>query len=195
MWIRTGLATLAGLAGGSALALLLVFGPLEIGGAQAGPWRTNLLIGAPDASPVLRAVIARRGLLALSRSETVYFNATTDDAGRRLREDCSYRVSLERRPDTRWWSLTLYAADDYLAVNGDQAASITAEQAAPGAGDAMTIMIAATRPDSAPHWISSRNGGQFALTLRLYQPADAIREDPTLAALPVIERLSCGGMG
>lgn len=193
MWIRTGLAILAGLAGGSALALLLVFGPLEIGGARAGPWRTNLLIGAPDAGPMLRAVIARRGLLALNRSETIYFNATTDDQGAALREDCTYRVSFDAQPDARWWSLTLYAEDDYLAVNGDQAASVTAGQAGPGIAEPMTVLIAATRPDSAANWLSSRNGGDFALTMRLYQPADAISEAPTLAALPAIERLSCGG--
>jgi hypothetical protein len=192
MGIRIALAILAGLVGGSALAIVLVFGPLDVGGVQSGPWRTNLLIGDPEAGPVVRAVIARRGLLALNRSETVYFNATTDDQGRTLREDCTYRLNFEREPDTRWWSLTLYAHDDYLAVNGDQAASVTAEHGAGSAGDPMAILIAASRPDSPAWWMSSRNGGDFALTLRLYQPSAAISGDPTLAILPSIERLSCG---
>ena len=85
MWIKTGLAILAGLIGGAMLAALLVFGPFEIGGTAAGPWKTNLLIGDSAASPTVRAAIARRGLLALNRSETVYFNATSDDSGQRLR--------------------------------------------------------------------------------------------------------------
>tara|TARA_R110002072_G_scaffold64835_14_gene160983 strand:- start:3789 stop:4376 length:588 start_codon:yes stop_codon:yes gene_type:complete len=192
MWIKTGLAALSGLACGSALAVLLVFGPLEIGGTPAGPWNTNLLIGDASASPIVRAAIARRGLLALNRSETVYFNATSDGQGKALRENCSYRVHFERQPDTRWWSLTLYAADDYLAINGDNAHSVTAEDAAASTGNAMSVLIDASRPDAGTHWISSRHAGNFALTLRLYQPGAAISDNPVLATLPVIERLSCG---
>jgi hypothetical protein len=192
MWIKTGLAALAGLAGGAALAGLLVFGPLDIGGAQAGPWKTNLLIGDPAASPTVRAAIARRGLLALNRSETVYFNATSDDDGQRLREDCTYRVIFQGEPATRWWSLTLYAQDDFLAVNGDDAHSITAEHAAASAEDPMRVMIAASRPDTPGYWISSHHAGDFALTLRLYQPDPSISDSPVSAPLPSVERLSCG---
>lgn len=187
------MAVLAGLIGGAALAALLVFGPFDIGGVRAGPWRTNLLIGNADAGPMLRAVIARRGLLALNRSETVYFNAITDDQGERLREDCRYRVSFAREPDARWWSLTLYAEDDYLAVNGDDAHSITAEHAAASAEDPMTVTIAASRPDTPSYWMSSNHAGRFALTLRLYQPDPSISDAPVSAALPPIERLSCEG--
>lgn len=193
MWIRTGLAALAGSACGAALAVLLIFGPIEIGGTQAGPWKTNVLIGDPSASAIVRAAIARRGLLALNRSQTVYFNATSDESGQRLREDCVYRVSFAREPDARWWSLTLYAQDDYLAVNADNAHSITAEDAAAAAKGPMTVTIAASPPDTPAYWMSSRNAGRFALTLRLYQPDAAISDDPVSAALPPIERLSCGG--
>ncbi|WP_339744279.1 DUF1214 domain-containing protein [uncultured Maricaulis sp.] len=193
MWIKTGLAALAGLACGAALALLLVFGPLEIGGTQAGPWKTNLLIGDPSASAVVRAAIARRGLLALNRSEAIYFNATSDENGERLREECIYQVSFEREPDARWWSLTLYADDDFLAVNGDNAHSITAEHAAASAEDPMTVTIAASQPGTPTYWMSSHNAGRFALTLRLYQPDASISASPASAALPLIERLSCRG--
>lgn len=193
MWIKTGLATLAGLASGAALAGLLVFGPLDIGGARSGPWHTNLLIGDPSASAMVRAAIARRGLLALNRSETVYFNATTDTTGQRLREDCVYQVSFEQEPDARWWSLTLYAQDDYLAVNGDTAHSVTAEHAAASAQNPMRVVIAASRPGTASYWMSSRQAGSFALTLRLYQPDPSISDNPVSAALPPIERLSCEG--
>jgi hypothetical protein len=193
MLIRTGVAAIAGFAGGSLLAGFLVFGPLDIGGLRDGPWRTNLLIGDSEASPMSRAIIARRGLLAMNRSEAVYFNATSDDSGQRLDEDCAYRVTFVQEPDSRWWSLTLYAGDDYLAVNGDDAASVTADQAAASAENPMAVLVSASRPDGQSHWLSSRNAGDFALTLRLYQPAPAISDDPALAELPSIERLSCGG--
>ncbi|WP_417476725.1 DUF1214 domain-containing protein [Maricaulis sp.] len=191
MWTKTGLATLAGVAGGALLAVLLVFGPFELGGTAVGPWKTNLLIGDPAASPAVRAAIARRGLLALNRSETVYFNATSDDSGQGLREDCSYRVSFDQQPDTRWWSLTLYAEDDFLAVNGDSAHSITAEHAAADAAVSINIAVAASRPEGPDYWMSSRHAGNFALTLRLYQPDPAISDDPVQAILPRIERRSC----
>ena len=192
MLIKTSLATFLGLIGGGVAALWLVLGPLEMGGAAVGPWRTNLLIGDADAGPMLRAVVARRGLMALNRSETVYFDATSDDDGRQLREDCRYRVSFTHEPETRWWSLTLYAADDYLAVNGDDAHSVTAEHAAASAEDPMAALVASARPDLPSYWISSRNAGEFTLTLRLYQPSAAVIADPTVADLPSIERLSCG---
>ncbi len=192
MLIKSGLAVLLGLIGGGTAALWLVLGPLEVGGTAVGPWRTNLLIGDADAGPMLRAVVARRGLLALNRSETVYFDATSDDDGRKLREDCLYRVNFTQEPETRWWSLTLYAADDYLAVNGDDAHSVTAGHAAVSAEDPMAALVAGSRPDLPSYWISSRNAGEFTLTLRLYQPSAAIIADPTVANLPSIERLSCG---
>ena len=56
----------------------------------------------------------------------------------------------------------------------------------------MAVLVAPSRPDSPSYWMSSRNAGAYALTLRLYQPAPEIRENPALAALPSIERLSCG---
>jgi hypothetical protein len=192
MMIKTGVAIFLGLVCGCALAIGLVFGPLEMGGIASGPWKTNLLIGAPDAGAIVRAVIARRGLLALNRSEAVYFDATTDDDGNPLREDCLYRVSFAPEPDARWWSLTLYAADNFLAVNGDEAHSVTADHAAASAEDPMAVLVAVSRPDAPSYWISSRNAGAFALTLRLYQPSEAITADPLVADLPAIERLSCG---
>tara|TARA_R110000868_G_scaffold56073_1_gene173887 strand:+ start:21834 stop:22421 length:588 start_codon:yes stop_codon:yes gene_type:complete len=193
MLIKAGLAVLSGLICGGSTAAWLVFGPMEMGGMAVGPWKTNLLIGDTNADPMIRAVVARRGLMALNRSETVYFDATTDDAGRRLREDCLYRVSFAREPDARWWSMTLYAEDNFLAVNGDNTHSVTADHAAASAEDPMAVLIAASRPDLPSYWLSSRNSGAFALTLRLYQASAAITADPAVAGLPTIERLSCEG--
>lgn len=193
MLIKTGLAILLGLFCGGSTAAWLVFGPMEMGGTAVGPWKTNLLIGDSNAGPMIRAVVARRGLMALNRSETVYFDATTDGEGRRLREDCFYRVSFTQEPDARWWSMTLYADDNFLAVNGENAHSVTADHAAASAEDPMAVLVAASRPDLPSYWLSSRNSGAFALTLRLYQASAAITADPAVAELPSIERLSCEG--
>lgn len=184
---RSILAALAGLAGGALLALFLVFGPVEPGGINVGPWRTNPLIGASDAGPVTRAIVARRGLLALNRSETVYFTAWEDGSGDALREDCRYRVSGRDLP-ARWWSLTLYGEDDFLPVNGDNAHALTETVL----GNADWSFIAGPDAPADGLGLSTRNAGSFSLTLRLYHPETAVLQNPDSLALPDIERLGCG---
>lgn len=185
---RSILAALAGLAGGALLALFLVFGPVEPGGISVGPWRTNPLIGASDAGPVTRAIVARRGLLALNRSETVYFTAWEDGSGETLREDCRYRISGRDLP-TRWWSLTLYGENDFLPVNGDRAHALTETDL----GSASWSFVAGPEASPDTHWLSTRNAGQFSITLRLYHPEPVVLDAPQSLDLPAIEQLGCTG--
>jgi hypothetical protein len=86
------------------------------GDVRDGPWRTSLEAGSAQSGAVLRASVALHGLLALNRSETVYYSATTDGAGGALDARCAYRVT-GRDPPARWWSITAYGADDYLIPN------------------------------------------------------------------------------
>ena len=163
----------------------LAFGNVDVGG-----WRADFATGSDAADPYIRARVARHGLLALAKSEAVYLTRTTDDAGLPLREDCSYRLTGEAMP-AGWWSVTLYDAQSMLPANTDNALSIDASRAGAGPWEAV---IAPDRPEGARHWISSRNAGNFDLTLRLYMPDPAVLEAPeqTLSA-PRIARLSCGG--
>ena len=189
MIIRSALTALAGLVIGACLAVFLVFGPAEFGGIKVGPWRTNVHIGSPDAPDIVRSIIARRGLLAMSREETVYFSADTDSDGRALDETCDYRVVFTTQPDARWWSLTLYAEDDFLPVNGLEAHSVSAQDA----GEQQSFAVTVSRQQADGFWVSPENGGAFNLTLRLYNPSEAIVADPGVAVLPAVERLACGG--
>ena len=153
-------------------------------------WRGDLAVGSNAADPYTRARIARHGLLALAKSEAVYFTRSTDDRGDPLREDCTYRISGGGQ-DAQWWSITLYDADSRLPMNEDDALSIDASETGEGAWAAT---IAAVEPPDAFHWISSRNGGTFDLTLRLYVPSQAVLDDPATAVNPPrISRLSCRG--
>jgi hypothetical protein len=176
---------------GSALALsglwpgasTLAFGDVDVGG-----WRSDFAIGSKAADPYTRARVARHGLLALAKSEAVYFTRAVDDAGEPLREDCTYRLSGGAMP-AGWWSVTLYDAASMLPANADAALSIDASRAGTGAWEAV---IAPTRPANAAHWISSRNAGMFDLTLRLYMPKAALLTNPTGALdPPTIARLAC----
>ena len=70
-----------------------------------GAWRTSQAFGSSRADWYTRALVARTGLFALNRSETIYFIAQSDNSGRPLHSGCDY--SIEGRDlNTRWWSLT-----------------------------------------------------------------------------------------
>jgi hypothetical protein len=189
------LAGIAGIVGGIASALAmagllpgadtLAFGKVDVGG-----WRSDFAIGSEAADPYTRARVARHGLLALARTEAVYFTRATDDDGAPLSENCRYRLSGGAMP-AGWWSVTLYDARSMLPANTDMALSLDAEQAGTGAWEAI---IAPLRPEGAGHWISSRGAGQFDLTLRLYMPDPALIAAPgEILDAPRITRLDCGG--
>ncbi len=156
-------------------------------------WELSALAGSKLADPYTRAAVSRVGLLALTRQETLYFNRFSDDEGRPLQEGCDYRLDGQDLP-ARWWSVTLYAEDNYLAVNGDKAASFDAtRQRASGQGG--WSVFVGDKPKSGAPWISNRGGGKFSLTLRLYNPAAAAASSPATLALPHLVRLGCRSEG
>ena len=158
-------------------------------------WTSDWSIGSDAANPYIRARIARFGLLALRKEEAVYFTTARDANGRRLRDDCIYSVSGGTMP-AAWWSITLYDRDSRLPMNSDGALSFdTSDAEQMGAPDQWRFRVS---PDRSGHpdelWVSSRNAGQFDLTLRLYLPTGALLEDPedTLQP-PIVKELYCDG--
>lgn len=165
----------------------MAFGDVDVGG-----WRSDFATGSEAADPYTRARVARHGLLALAKTEAVYFTRATDETGAPLREGCNYRLSGGQMP-AGWWSVTLYDAASMLPANTDGALSIDAERAG---GGAWSAVIAPERPAGEGMWISSRGAGTFDLTLRLYVPDVALLSDPNAALTPpIIKRLSCGEGG
>ena len=151
-------------------------------------WTSDSSIGAVSADAYTRARVARHGLLALAKEEAIYFTRNTDDAGNPLLETCTYEISGEPQ-DAFWWSITLYDATSRLPMNDDDALSIDATTI--GNVPNWTAIISPTRPDTA-HWLSSREAGQFDLTLRLYRPAQDVIDAPELAlAAPAIRKIRC----
>lgn len=187
-------AVLIGLAVGGVSALVLAgLWPRGAGVSGANAinvenWKSDFAVGSETADPYTRARIARHGLLALAQSEAVYFTRSVDDSGQPLRENCTYRLSGVGQP-ARWWSITLYDADSRLPMNEDAALSIDASQAGEGPWSAI---IAPEKAHESSHWISSRNAGNFDLTLRLYVPDAELLETPGRALNPPrISRLGC----
>lgn len=153
-------------------------------------WAGNKLTGSPDADPWTRAQVALTGLLALNRAQAMYFTRRTDDAGQPLREDCRYRVEGGALP-ARWWSVTVYAGDDYLPLNDDDALSFDATEVGRDAQGRWTTTVSAQKPRTGG-WASSRNAGAFDLTLRLYNPTAAAQADFGVIAFPRVVRMGCG---
>lgn len=170
------------------------WGALQIGrtnfAEQYGAWHFNRAAGSTAAGPYTRAIIARDGLLALSAREAVYFTLFADDQGRPLSESCIYELT-GRDLDARWWSVTLYADDSFLAQNSDHAHSVDASQIS-YSGDGFWRARISPVKGEAINWISSREARSgFSLTLRVYNPQRDFR--PSAEVLPQLTTLSCAG--
>ncbi len=164
---------------------------LSAGNVANGPWRTSLTTGSAEADLYTRARVAVGALLALSPAETIYWNADRDSSGALLEARCDYEVAGDELP-ARWWSITAYGSDDFLIPNepGRYSFSQTTLAREPRGAWAIEVSTEAKPRNWLP---SGRSGdaGRFALTLRLYNPERAMREQPGSAELPQIERGEC----
>jgi hypothetical protein len=174
----------------------MISGGPRIGNAiDIDGWHSDWSIGSENADPYVRARVARNGLMGLRKEEAVYFLKTEDDSGEALSEACTYQVRGGQLP-AAWWSITLYDAENRLPMNEDGRLSFDQSQAETLYGENVSdwsFIVSATAPqaEDAP-WVSSRAGGLFDLTLRLYQPSADLLSDPGAALTPPkIERLSC----
>lgn len=156
---------------------------------SAGAWKTNLLAGSTDADMYTRASIALNALLALGRSETMYFIATHDDAGQPLRAACSYKVT-GTPPAARWWSITAYADDLFLFDAPNQHYSLNGSTAQLDAQGQFALVTGPAQPSDTAFWLptpSPRKG--LVLTLRLYNPEASLQTAPGSLTPPHITRV------
>jgi len=156
-----------------------------------GPWYTSPDYGSEGASDAIRAEVARRGLFALRKEETVYYTAAADQDGQPLNAQCDYVVTGAPLA-ARWWSLTLYGEDDFLVDNPAHRYSYDAHSVDAAADGSYRIALSG-QPQPAGDWLFS--GGPaaagFSLTLRLYNPAPSVYEHLATTPLPVITRKAC----
>lgn len=153
-----------------------------------GPWRTTLTAGSREANFYERAAIAIGGIYALSKEETLYYTAFSDSEGRPLDGRCFYEVSGRPLP-ARWWSLTMYGADNYLVPNAAGVYSRHADNLQFEPDGSFAMPVSAT--PQARNWLPAPAQGEFSITARLYNPDPAIFKDLTAVALPQILRGTC----
>jgi hypothetical protein len=190
-FLRIAAALVVGLALGGGSALWVLNNGQLLGSFEKDYWFGNENAGSAAADPYTRGIIAAIGLLALNKSETIYFHRYKDENGRQLREGCVYEMRGADLP-TRWWSMTVYAADHFLPVNGARAYSVDATQMARAADGTWAVRLAPERGD-AGNWISTKAAGEFSLALRMYNPNEGARDDAASIPFPTVTTLSCEG--
>jgi len=158
------------------------------GGISSGSWQTSLGTGGVDADPWTRARVALRGLLALNRSETMYYNASRDSEGKLLSGDCDYRLEGHDLA-ARWWSITAYGADSYLIPNPQQRFSISQTSVQREADGSFVLHLSAH--EKSGNWLPVKAGARFELTARFYNPEQSVQQQPASAQLPLIVREDC----
>jgi hypothetical protein len=152
-----------------------------------GPWSTNLAAGGTNADDYTRTIVAVKGLLALNKNETIYYNATTDSSGAALDGACTYRVEGQD-PDARWWSITVYGSDHFLVDTPTKRYSVSKTSVVRAADGAFVVRLSTT--EETGNWIATSPDG-FQLTLRLYNPGASVKEKPESIALPTIVKEAC----
>ncbi|MEW6261998.1 MAG: DUF1214 domain-containing protein [Thermodesulfobacteriota bacterium] len=150
-----------------------------------GAWHIDLAVGSSEADLYTRAAVARSGLFALNKSETIYFVTSTDDEGRSLSSECDYRVE-GRDLEARWWSITLYGADYFLIPNEQKKYSYNWRNVERQPDGGYVIHVSPTPKKG--NWIPSGREKQLYLSLRLYNPVDQAVARPDQAILPRIIR-------
>jgi hypothetical protein len=153
-----------------------------------GAWRTNLAIGSSEAGMYIRALVARTGLFALNKSETIYFIAAVDDDGDRLHSNCDYRIEGQDI-ETRWWSITAYGADHFLIGNENKRYSYNGHDVIRQPDGSYRILMSSTAKSG--NWLPAGNQEQLYLALRLYNPLPAVYRNPAGVKLPRILKEAC----
>jgi hypothetical protein len=195
MFAELGIAMALALAGAAAGALL-ARQRLQMGGRgnpdelHVGAWTINKLAGSKAANALTRARIAISGILALDRRETVYYFCTRDDAGQPLDPDSDWEI-VGKSFDCRWWSFTLYDEDHLLIDSPTRRYSVHSDNIVFNPDGSYRIVV--SRRQHGENWLAAGNARKLSLTLRLYNPSDAVLNNLGGVAMPTVRRLNAPG--
>lgn len=159
---------------------------------ELGPWTADLTIGSTATDAKTRAMVARRGILALPQSEAIYFTAFKDSEGRTLKESCSYMLDMSGLNFVEWWSLTIYDEDGFLPKNTQANWSVSSAQL-PYNTASQVILTPESQSLKLANFLPLENTRMPNLLLRFYKPDLARVKNLTENDLPTIERIECRG--
>lgn len=180
------LSLLVALMAGFISAYLMIEKNSAASAVRNGSWAINTNIGAQDTDPYVKAHVALHALLALNKSEAIYFVANEDQEGKPLQGGCTYKVTGQSI-DARWWTITAYGSDDFLIPGGEGHFAVSVNEL----GNTKFSFPIAPSLKAGTTGLVTAEAAQFSLLLRTYNPSPSLLNDPASAALPVIQKESC----
>jgi hypothetical protein len=167
---------------------------LRHGGRMVDGWAVPApTVGDFGRDYLLRAAVAFGGLSALASREAIYLNLEADPAtGAALAGSRRYRLVVPPIEAGAFWSLTMYEKDAegrlFFTDNpigrysiGDRTRGVRKQR-----DGSMVVLLQHDRPRDVANWLPAP-AGEFALTLRVYGPSEAMRRGD--APLPRLERV------
>lgn len=166
-------------------------------GRQWGPDPKLIPLGDYEDGYFIRAVVAQVGFGANKGEYAVYQNLSRDSAFRLLDGDSVYSMTFapgEEPPVNAFWSITVYDTVGFLTKN-DAAEALGMTRYAVGTNTgleydedgSLTIYMAAEPPVGVAlsNWLPVPEEGNFVITLRMYDPTEAILESEWSAPMVV----------
>lgn len=160
-----------------------------------GCWQYNPKMDLKDNRE--RSLIALAALFALRESEVVYFVGNQDTEGRSLNTKYNYEI-IGTVPTARYWSYTLYG-DDYFLVTNDankfgfnmeSIEYIDSKNQESISGINKTHRVTISKEEADKNWLpAGKEDQEFRVTLRLYNPSEAVYTNLSSVELPQIRRI------
>ncbi|MEM9255272.1 MAG: DUF1214 domain-containing protein [Pseudomonadota bacterium] len=156
-----------------------------------GAWQHNPYVGSDEANGYSRAAIALIGFLGMTREESIYFVARTDDEGHPLTGECTYRVEGSfAQNEARWWSITVYnTKNSKLIENEHDRYSFSGDTLPQHEDGSFAFRVSAA--GNSGYWIPVQRDSDFDLTLRMYEPSPRAMHNPHEIRLPSITKEVC----
>ncbi len=177
--------------GGFGSAWVMIHSGSSLTAATEGPWVTWTAAGRMDADPYTRAHTVRLGLLPLTSTLAMTFQAQTDAAGARIHSSCVYALDVSKL-DAEWWSLAVFDDRGGLIRNSAGRYAYNASTVLRDADGGTRIVV--SRDARAGNWLPTAGAGRLILSLMVQDPrwtAQAANGPARGRVLPEIRTLSC----
>ncbi len=146
--------------------------------------------GQPDADPYTKAHFALKRELPLSGFEEMIFSTNLDSTGGPLTSNCRYQIE-GNVISSRSWGLSVVARSGGRSSPDAIRKSFNTDNVIrQGKGNFKVTLSAPARPGN---WLPiPDNSSEIKLVLVLFNPDQETIEDPSSAALPIIQLEACG---
>lgn len=157
-----------------------------------GQWAASLKVGGPQASAMLRAMVANFGLGANTADEAVYWVSLVDANGKRLTGGRTYEIHFEREPAIQkiagFWSLCVYNSKDQFVPNPIKRYNLGSVSSLVKNADGSFVLHLSPEPTGPQeNWLPSPLTEEpIVLQMRMYAPMPEVLKKPEKSPMPRI---------